>query len=95
MAWYGKTTFLVYGERTVANYKIYCENGDECEVELNLYYPFNRHRVILDRVKLNDVDNAVLDYMKYEFLCNVENCNMLQAYEVIEYFKSQIGEDGK
>lgn len=91
----GKTTLLVHDEMTVANYKIYCEDGNECEVELNLYYPFNRHRAILDRVKLNDVDNAVLDYMELCGYCDTEDCNKLQAYEAIEYFKSQIKKEGK
>lgn len=95
MAWDGKTTFLLYDERIVAIYKIYCENGNECEIELNLYFPFNRHKAILERIKPNDVDNAVLDYMELQFYCDTEDCNKLQVYEVIEYFKSQIGEDGK
>lgn len=49
----------------------------------------------LSRLINDNVDKSVLDYMKYEFLCNVEHCNMLQAYEVIEYFKSQIDKEGK
>lgn len=51
---------------------------------------FNRHKAMLERVKLNDIDNAVLDYMELCAYRDTEDCNKLQAYEVIEYFKSQI-----
>lgn len=84
MSWFGKTTLLVYNEKIVAHYKIYCEDDTDCEIELNLYHPFNRHRAILNNIHVDDVDNAVLDYMA------LQACNKLQAYEVIEYFKSQI-----
>lgn len=66
-----------------------------CDVKLKLFHPFNRHKAILYRIKLNDIENAVLDYMSLQAYCNTEDCNKLQVYEVIEYFKSQIGEDGK
>lgn len=92
---YGEQKLLYYCGEIVANYKIYCENDNHCEVELNLYYPFNRHRAILSNINVDDVDNAVLDYMSLQAYCDTEDCNKLQAYVVIEYFKSQIGKDGK
>lgn len=95
MSWYGEQHLLYYHGEIVANYKIYCENDNECEIELNLYSPFNRHRAILDRIKTNDIDNAVLDYMELCAYCDTEDCNKLQAYEVIEYFKSQIRKGDK
>lgn len=95
MTWYGKTTFLSYDGRVVANYKIYCENDNYCEVELNLFYPFNRHRAILNNIHIDDVDNAVLDYMSLQAYRDTEYYNKLQAYDVVEYFKSQINKEGK
>ena len=47
MAWFGKTSLLVYNGKIVDYYKIYCENEKDCNIELNLYHPFNRHRAIL------------------------------------------------
>lgn len=95
MSWYGKTILLIYGDRTIAKYKIYCEHDNTCEVELNLYYPFNRHRAILNKIRLDDVNNAVLDYMTMQVYCDTEDCNKLQAYEIVEYFKSKIDNDSK
>lgn len=95
MTWYGKTTFLFYDGRAVANYKIYCENDNHCEVELNLFYPFNRRKAILSDINVGDVDNVVLDYMRLQVYCDTEDCNKLQAYEVVEYFKTQINKEGK
>ena len=92
MTRFGKTTLLVYGEKIVALYKIYCENDNDCEIKLNLYHPFNRHRVILSNINIDDADNAVLDYMSLQVYCNTEDCNKLYAYEVVEYFKSQRGD---
>ena len=87
---------LFYDHECVGIYELINFYDDNtCDVKLKLFHPFNRHKVILEHIKLNYIKNAVLDYMKYEFLCNVETCNMLQAYEVIECFKSQIGGDGK
>lgn len=95
MSWYGKTIFLIYGERTIANYKIYCEHGNTCEVELNLYHPFNRRRAILNNIHIDDVDNAVLDYMALQAYCDTDDCNKLYAYEVVKYFESKINKEGK
>lgn len=50
MVWFGKTTLLVYCEKIVVLYKIYCENDNDCEIELNLYHPFNRHRAFLSNI---------------------------------------------
>lgn len=95
MAWFCKTTLLVYGEKIVCYYKIYCENDNDCEIELNLYHPFNRHRAILSNINIDDVDNAVLDYMELCACCDTEDHNKLYAYEVVEYFKSQTNEEVK
>ena len=87
MTWYGKMNFLVYDEKLVAKYEAYPDNNDKCEIELELYHPFNRHRAILSDINVDDVYNAVLDYMILQAYCDTENCNKLQAYEVVEYFK--------
>ena len=60
MTWYGKTTFLFYDGRAVANYKIYCENDNHCEVELNLFYPFNRRKAILSDINVGDYKFIVI-----------------------------------
>lgn len=95
MSWYGKTIYLIYDGRIIVNYKIYCVHGNTCEVELNLYYPFNRHRAILNKIRLNDVHNAILSYMELQAYRDTEDCNKLQAYEVVEYFKSKIDKESK
>lgn len=48
MSWYGEQKLLYYCGEIVANYKIYCENDNHCEVELNLYYPF-----VIQRIAIN------------------------------------------
>lgn len=95
MSWYGEQYLLYYHGEIVANYKIYCENDNHCEIELNLFYPFNRHRAILSDINIDDVDNAVLDYMSLQAYCDTEDCNKLQAYEVVGYFKTQIDKEAK
>ena len=95
MSWFGEQYLLYYCGEIVANYKIYCENDNHCEVELNLYHPFNRHRAFLSNINVDDVDNAVLDYMSLQAYRDTEDCNKLQACEVVEYFKSQIDKEGK
>lgn len=90
MACCGKMKFLVYDEKIVVKYEAYPNSNDNCDIELELYHPFNRHRAILSDINIDDVDNAVLDYMSLQFYCDTEACNKLQAYEVVEYFKSQI-----
>nr|DAF74368.1 MAG TPA: hypothetical protein [Caudoviricetes sp.] len=37
----------------------------------------NRHRAILTRVKLNDVDSTVLDYMELCAYCDTDDCNKI------------------
>lgn len=87
MAWYGKVTFLLYNDVKVAKYEILYNDNDTCNIDLNLYHPFNRHRAILENIKVNDVEKAVLDYMSLEVFCNTDDCNKLQAYEIVESFK--------
>lgn len=70
-------------------------NDNTCDIKLKLSHPFNRHKAILENIKLNDIKNAVLDYMELCAYCDTEDCNKLQAYEVVEYFKNQINKDGK
>lgn len=70
-------------------------NDNTCDIKLKLSHPFNRHEAILENIKLNDIKNAVLDYMELCAYCDTEDCNKLQAYEVVEYFKNQINKDGK
>lgn len=87
---------LCYNYSCVANYEVISIDDDyKCNVKLKLYYPFNRHRAILNDIHVDDIDNAVLDYMSLQAYCDTEDCNKLQAYEVIEYFKSQINKEGK
>lgn len=87
---------LFYDHECVGIYELINFYDDNtCDVKLKLFHPFNRHKAILEHIKLNDIKNAVLDYMILQAYCDTEDCNKLQAYEVIEYFKSQIGMEGK
>lgn len=95
MTWYGKTRFLFYGEKTIAKYKFYCINGNDCEIELELFNPFHHQRVYLNNISMTNADKAVLDYMTLQAYCDTDDCNKLQAYEVVEYFKNQINKEGK
>lgn len=70
-------------------------DDNTCDIKLKLSHPFNRHKAILEHIKLNDIKNAVLDYMELCAYCDTDDCNKLQAYEVVEYFKDQINKDGK
>lgn len=67
MALHSKVTFLLYDDVKVAKYEISYNENDTCNIDLNLYHPFNRHRTILENIKANDVDHAVLDYMTLLF----------------------------
>lgn len=60
---FGKVVFLLNDGVMVGKYEILYNENDTCDIELNLYHPFNRHRAILENIKVNDVDHAVLDYM--------------------------------
>lgn len=83
-----KMDFLVYDDRTIAKYEVYRSNNNY-DIELELYYPFHHQRVYLKNISFDDVDRAVLRYMTLEYIFNVEVCNKLQVYEIIEYFKNQ------
>lgn len=85
----------MYDEKIVAKYEVYPINNDNCEVKLNLYYPFNRHMAILEDINVNDVEHAVLDYMTLQAYRDTEDCNKLYVYDVVEYFKSQIVKECK
>ena len=87
---YGKVVFLLYDDIKVAKYEILQNDGDTCDIELNLYLPFNRRRAILEDIKANDVDHAVLDYMSLQAYNDTENCNKMLAFAIVSYFTKQI-----
>lgn len=60
---FGRVIFLLYNDVKVAKYEISYNENDTCNIDLNLYHPFTRHRAILENIKVNDVDHAVLDYV--------------------------------
>lgn len=95
MAWYGKVTFLLYNDVKVAKYEILYNDNDTCNIDLNLYHPFNRYRAILENIKVNDVDNAILDYMNLQLTRGVEDCNKMFAYAIVSYFTKQISKETK
>lgn len=95
MTWYGKVTFLLYNDVKVAKYEILYNDNDTCNIDLNLYHPFNRHRAILENIKVNDVDHAVLDYMNMQAYNNTEDCNKMIAFSVVAYFTKQINKEVK
>ena len=63
-------------------------------IELNLYYPFNRTRIFLRDVLICDVDHAVLDYMSMQAYNDTEDRNKMIAFSVVAYFTKQIKKDG-
>ena len=63
---YNKVVFLLYGDSKVAKYETLQSDGDTCNIDLNLYHPFNRHRAILENIKVNDVDHTVIDFMSLQ-----------------------------
>lgn len=87
---YGKVAFLLYNDVMVAKYEILYNDDDTCNIDLNLYHPFNRHRAILENIKVNDVDHAVLDYMSLQAYNDTENCNKMLAFAIVSYFTKQI-----
>lgn len=95
MALYGKVTFLLYNDVKVAKYEFLYNDNDTCNIDLNLYHPFNRHRAILENIKVNDVDNAILDYMNLQLTRGVEDCNKMFAYAIVSYFTNQINKGVK
>lgn len=92
---FGKVAFLLYDDVMVAKYEILYNENDTCNIDLNLYHPFNRHRTILENIKVNDVDHAVLDYMNMQAYCDTEDCNKMFAFEIVSYFTKQINKEVK
>lgn len=90
MSRYGKVVFLLYDDVKVAKYEISYNENDTCNIDLNLYHPFNRHRTILENINVNDVDHAVLDYMTMEVYCDTEDRNKMFAFEIVSFFTKQI-----
>lgn len=86
---FGKATFLLYNDVKVAKYEISYNVDDTCNIDLNLYYPFNRHRAILEDIKVNGVDHAVLDYMNMQAHCDTQDRNKMFAFEIVSYFTKQ------
>ena len=95
MSWYGKVAFLLYNDVKVAKYEILYNDDDTCNIDLNLYHPFNRHRAILENIKVNDVDHAVLDYMSMQAYKDTEDRNKMFAFEIVAYFTKQINKEVK
>lgn len=92
---YGKVVFLLYDDIKVAKYEILQNDGDTCNIELNLYLPFNRRRAILEDIKVNDVDHAVLDYMNMQAYNDTEDRNKMFAFGIVAYFTKQINKEVK
>lgn len=92
---YGKVVFLLYNDIKVAKYEILQYDGDTCNIELNLYLPFNRHRAILEDIKVNDVDHAVLDYMTTQAYNDTEDRNKMLAFAIVAYFTKQNNKEVK
>ena len=90
---FGKVVFLLYDDVMVAKYEILCNENDTCNIDLNLYHPFNRHRTILENIKVNDVYNVVLDYMNMQVFCDTEDRNKMFAFEIVSYFTKQINKE--
>lgn len=90
-----KVEFILYDDVKVAKYEILYNDNDTCNIDLNLYHPFNRHRTILENIKVNDVDHAVLDYMKMQAYCDTEDRNKMFAFEIVSYFTKQINKEVK
>lgn len=87
---------LFYDHECVGIYELINFYDDNtCDVKLKLFHPFNRHKAILEHIKLNDIKNAVLYYMDLQAHRDTEDCNKLQAYKVVECFKSQINKEVK
>lgn len=90
---FGKVIFLLYDDVMVGKYEILYNENDTCNIDLNLYHPFNRHRTILQGIKVSDVDHAVLDYMNMQAYCNTEDRNKMFAFEIVSYFTKQINKE--
>lgn len=92
---FSKVTFLLYNDVKVAKYEILFSENDTCNIDLDLYHPFNRHRTVLEDIKVNDVDHAVLDYMNMQAYCDTEDRNKMFAFEIVAYFTKQINKEVK
>lgn len=92
---FGKVVFLLNDGVMVGKYEILYNENDTCDIELNLYHPFNRHRAILENIKVNDVDHAALDYMNMQAYFDTEDCNKMFALEIVSYFTKQINKEVK
>ena len=79
----GKTNQLFSGKRLAAEYEIFIVSGNKCNIELNLYYPFNRTRIFLRDVLICDVDHAVLDYMSLQSVVDSRGMRAF-AFKVLE-----------
>ena len=90
MLCYGKVVYLLRDGFTVAKYDISYNDDDTCNIDLNLYHPFNRHKAILEDIKVNDIDHAVLDYMSMQAYNDTEDRNKMFAFAVVAYFTKQI-----
>ena len=86
----GKVVGLYYRELCVASYEIIKTSNIRCDIKLNLFHPFNRHRAILEGIKLNDVDHAVLDYMTMQAYNDTEDRNKMLAFAIVSFFTKQI-----
>lgn len=91
----GKVVFLLYDDVKAAKYEILYNDDGTCNIDLNLYHPFNRHRTILENIKVNDVDHAVLDYMNMQAYNDTEDRNKMFAFEVVSFFTKQINKEVK
>lgn len=94
--YFGRDTFLLYYDgEIVAKYEILYNENDTCNIDLNLYHPFNRHRTILEDIRVNDVKHAVLGYMNMQAYCDTEKRNKMFAFEIVSYFTKQINKEVK
>jgi hypothetical protein len=87
---FGEIIALFYNGLCVASYEIIKKSNIRCDIKLNLYYPFNRHRAILEDIKVNSVEHAVLDYMTMQAYNDTEDRNKMFVFAVVAYFTKQI-----
>lgn len=87
---FGEIIGLFYNGLCVASYEIIKTSNIRCDIKLNLYHPFNRHRAILEDIKVNDIEHAVLDYMTTQAYNNTEDRNKMFAFEIVVLFEKDI-----
>ena len=90
-----KVVFLLYDDVKAVKYEILYNDDGTCNIDLNLYHPFNRHRTILENIKVNDVDHAVLDYMTMQAYNDTEDRNKMLAFAIVAYFTKQTNKEVK